>query len=71
MQTLSNTFPAAHSTRLAAALSSVLVSATLVGAVVLAFDHQVQAAPVALVAPVATGGFIDHSILNDPNPIST
>lgn len=28
---------------------------------------KVQAAPLALAAPVATGGFIDHSVLNDPD----
>jgi hypothetical protein len=44
MQATSNTFRTARSTRLAAALAGVLVSATLLGSVVLAFDHQAGAA---------------------------
>lgn len=55
MQAPSNTFRTAHSTRLAAALSSVLVSATLLGTVVLAFDHQANAA--ARVAQTSTVRF--------------
>lgn len=44
MQATPNAFRTARSTRLAAALASVLVSTTLLGAVVLAFDHQAHAA---------------------------